>query len=173
MVSYRSTEKRRKDRMNEKARIAVWLSCIAAVACMVFPQGAVAQYRDARSCSQVHATVIRLADRLSEARHVEDATRKYSSTYGAAVGRWVWLARDVGWPWSQMGTLMFVVHRESRGDPEAANPYSSASGLLQFLSFWYAGDNAYGWSFNPESPRQSLAYGLKLWRRSGWSPWGF
>jgi hypothetical protein len=64
-----------------------------------------------------------------------------------------------------MGTLCLVIDRESGGDPSAANPASSASGLLQLMSVHWAG------KFSPFVARPNLAYGLKLWRGSGWSPW--
>lgn len=60
---------------------------------------------------------------------------------------------------------MYVIERESGGDPHAANPASSASGLLQLMSIHWAGRG------DPFDPRFNLSYGLRLWRGSGWSPW--
>ena len=124
------------------------------------------------SVSEAHARVrdaeralARAQARVREARHVESATRTYSAMYGSGVGRWVRLARRVGWPWGQMGTLCLVIDRESGGDPRATNPASSASGLLQFLSGWWAG------RFDPFDPRQSLRHGWYAVRDGGWSPW--
>jgi soluble lytic murein transglycosylase-like protein len=59
---------------------------------------------------------------------------------------------------------MFVIDRESGGDPHAQNP-SSASGLLQLMSIHWAH------RFDPTNPYKNLEYGLKLWRRSSWAPW--
>jgi hypothetical protein len=122
--------------------------------------------REARShVHNAERVLERAKTRLREARHVADATRTYSALYGTSVGRWVHLARRVGWPWSQMGTLLRVVDRESGGNPYAKNPVSTASGLLQFLSGWWAG------KWNPFDPRQSLRHGWYAVRDGGWSPW--
>ena len=128
-------------------------------------------YKDARSPLQMHRQTQRIARELSETRHVERSTREYSTRYGASVGRWVWLARDVGWPWKDIPMLMYVINRESGGHPTAKNPTSTASGLLQFLAFWWDGSSSYGWHFNPFNARQNLYYGYKLHLKSGWSPW--
>jgi hypothetical protein len=60
---------------------------------------------------------------------------------------------------------MYVIDRESGGDPLAKNPASSASGLTQLMSIHWAG------RFSPFDPRANLAYALRLYRGSGWSPW--
>ena len=64
-----------------------------------------------------------------------------------------------------MPTLMYVIDRESGGDPRAKNPASTASGLLQFLSGWWAG------KWDPFDARQNLAHGYHAWREVGFSPW--
>ena len=109
--------------------------------------------------------------RLSEARYVESATTTYTAEYGGGVGRWVWLARDVGWCKGDIPVLMCVISRESGGNPRAQNPTSTASGLLQFLAFHFDGSGDYGWRFDPFNPRQSLYYGLQLFKKQGWAPW--
>ena len=70
---------------------------------------------------------------LRDAQRVLTATRHYESAYGINVARWVWLADDVGWPYSTWPTLMMVVERESGGSPKALNASSGAAGLLQFM----------------------------------------
>lgn len=60
---------------------------------------------------------------------------------------------------------MLVIHRESGGNPNAKNPVSTASGLMQFLSGWWAG------KWDPFDPRQNLSHGWKAVRDGGWSPW--
>lgn len=126
------------------------------------------------SCTarEAHAAVraaeralVRAQHRLDEARHVERATRAYSCSYGTAVGRWVRLARRTGWPWPALPDLMFVIKRESGGDPRAANPTSSASGLLQLMAVHWSG------RFDPFVARLNLAYGAKLWRGSRFAAW--
>jgi soluble lytic murein transglycosylase-like protein len=59
---------------------------------------------------------------------------------------------------------MYVIDRESGGDPNAQNP-SSASGLLQLMSIHWSG------RFDPFKPKANLSYGYKLYRGSGWAPW--
>ena len=126
-------------------------------------------YRDARGVRQVHTIATRLSNQLSEARHVERATKLYSAKYGKDVGRWVWLARDTGWSWGEMPTLMYIIHRESRGDPRAKNPSSTASGLLQFLAFHWDGSGK--WRFDPYNPRAALTFGHKLYLLTNGAAW--
>lgn len=118
--------------------------------------------RDVRQARRAHARAER---RLAEAKRVLAATRTYSAAYGANVGRWTRLARRVGWQWGCFPTLMLVIDRESGGDPHAANPTSSARGLVQLMGIHWEG------RFDPFDPRANLSYGLKLYRGSGWSPW--
>jgi hypothetical protein len=54
-----------------------------------------------------------------------------------------------------------VVYRESRWNPGAANPSSSARGLAQFLSIWYNGR----WHFDPLNPILSLRIMVYVWNR--------
>jgi len=118
-----------------------------------------------RSVHAAHRAYVRAASRYREAQRVLRATRAAASLYGSGVARWVRLARGTGWPWGQMPTLMMIIDRESGGSPNAKNPTSTASGLLQLMSIHWAG------KFNPFAPRLNLSYGCKLWRGSGWQPW--
>lgn len=64
-----------------------------------------------------------------------------------------------------------VVFRESRWNPRAANPSSSARGLPQFLSSWYNGR----WHFDPHAPILSLRVMVYVWNRpslGGSANWG-
>lgn len=64
-----------------------------------------------------------------------------------------------------------VVFRESRWNPRADNPYSSAAGLPQFLSSWYNGR----WHFDPYAPILSLRVMVYVWNRpslGGPANWG-
>ena len=54
---------------------------------------------------------------------------------------------------------------ESRHNPRAANPTSSARGLFQHLAMHWRG------KFDPFDPEASIEHGFRLWRRSGWGPW--
>ena len=110
--------------------------------------------------------------RLREARATLDATRTYSRAYGVVVGRWTWLARDVGWPRDTLGTLMFVIDRESGGYPGIMNSQGSgAAGLLQLMPGWYTGQ----WGLpagDPRDPRYNLHSGYLMWKTERWRPWG-
>jgi hypothetical protein len=149
-----------------------WVLVLGVVVCLVWllatPQ---ASARTACTVKVASRDVTRLENRLSEARYVESTTRVFSDRYGGSVGRWVWLARDVGWPKTCIPQLMYIITRESGGNPSAKNPTSTASGLLQFLAFHWNGTGDYGWLFNPFDPRDNLRYGLKLYQKQGWTPW--
>jgi hypothetical protein len=141
---------------------------------VVFAAGPVPAMAADGACSvrQAHAAthsaeraLARAKARLREARHVESSTRTYGLRYGNGVGRWTRLARRTGWQWAQLPTLMFVISRESGGDPCAKNPSSTASGLLQLLAFHWSG------KFNPFIPSLNLKCGLRLYKESGWLPW--
>jgi len=104
--------------------------------------------------------------RLREARRILRETKRYSSLYGPAVGRWVRLARREGFGYDQLPTAMLVINRESRGDPRAKNPTSTASGLFQFLSSWWLG------RWDPFDPVKSMHHAEKAVDKVGWAPWG-
>lgn len=130
------------------------------------PNGAFSA-RDARAdVRAAERNLERAETRLREARHVERDTRAASDRYGHDVGRWVRLARHVGWPWGQIPMLMYVIHRESGGNPAAKNPASTASGLLQFLSSWWYG------KWNPFNAAENLHHGFHAWLNVRWQPWG-
>lgn len=127
---------------------------------------------EARSVAQARERVTvthraRLAAerREARARYVYRATVAHTASYGPRVGRWVWLARSVGWPKAQLPTLMYVIARESGGDVWATNPATCCAGLTQIHPCWGLGAAAY-------DPRVNLAFALKLWRGGGWAHWG-
>lgn len=150
-------------------RIALYLVALVIVAVLIVVAGdelaSATTYGSACSVSEAHARVHRAEARLAEARRVLSATRGYNALYGAGVARWVWLSRQVGWPWAQVPTLMMVVSRESGGNPAAKNPCSTASGLLQFLQDWWYG------KWDPFNPRSNLRAGYRAWTKVGWQPW--
>ena len=130
------------------------------------PAGSCSVTQAKRDVAAAKRAVARAEARLREARHVLSSTRQYVSEYGSGVGRWTRLARRVGWPWPQFPTLMYVINRESGGNPAVYNYQGSGcAGLLQLAPVHYQG------RFDPTRPRANLSYGLKLWRGSGWQPW--
>ena len=144
------------------ARISILVLVAGGLLLLVTP--ALARVEGATSIRQAHRTTRHAYKTYREALRVEQGTRLYTGRYGANVGRWTRLARRVGWPWGCLPNLMYIIDRESGGSPTARNP-SSASGLLQLMSIHWAG------KFDPFNPRKNLAYGLKLYRSSGWQPW--
>jgi hypothetical protein len=119
--------------------------------------------------------LVRAEKRYREASHVARATRYYSThdysdfawrhVEPVPVGRWVRLARRVGWPWPCIDQLMHIIARESSGYPGVVNPSSGCTGLLQILPSNVS---------QPErlsDPKYNLRSGLKLYRAAGWSPW--
>ena len=141
------------------------LAAGAPAAAQATEPGACSVTKAHRAVHAAHRAYVRAASRYREAQRVLSATRAAASLYGAGVARWVRLARGTGWPWGQIPQLMFVIARESGGDPNAKNPTSTASGLLQFLSGWFAG------RWNPFNPRVNLSHGYRAWREVGWAPW--
>lgn len=87
---------------------------------------------------------------------------------GSGALRWKPLALLVGWPSSQIPTLIKVIWRESNGQPRCFTPPYGAAGLMQFLPQWFRGV-WWKYKFNPYDPEQNLKYGLKLWQRQGGS----
>ena len=147
--------------------LAATLACWGALAA---PAPAAAGYACSaeqayKDYSAARTARIRAERRESEARYVLSKTRYYSSVYGSPVGRWVRLARRVGWPRYEIPVLMRVMYGESRGYPTATN--GQYKGLMQHGSYWYADY----WSFDPYNPQQSLLYALKLKNLSGWEQW--
>jgi len=64
------------------------------------------------------------------------------------------------------------MYRESRCDPSADNPNSSASGLLQLLSSLHCGwlSRELG-PCNLYDPEYNIQAAALLWQRSGYSAW--
>ncbi len=125
-------------------------------------RGVTATRDQLRAAHRAHMAAER---REAEAAFVYRATCNATAAYGSPVGRWVWLSRQVGWPRSQVPALMYVINRESRGDPGVVNPSSGCAGLLQLHPLHGLGETAL-------DPRTNLSFGLRLWRSNGWTPWG-
>jgi len=81
---------------------------------------------------------------------------------GSGAARWMPLAKHVGWPAATLPTLRAVIHRESRGIPTATNGIHR--GLLQIRQ-------DHSPSTNLLSAPANLVIGLRMYRRSGWTPW--
>ena len=70
----------------------------------------------------------------------------------------------VGWALRVMGC-------ESGGNPNAANPRSSARGLFQFLSGWYTGAWGGTGAFDPYDPEANVRAAAWLFYNGGPSHW--
>ena len=75
----------------------------------------------------------------------------------------------VSYSWIDSQAL-WIASRESGCDPNAKNPYSSASGIFQLVSGWWAG------KFNPFDPVANIAAAYSIWVNEGndfcpaWNP---
>lgn len=118
---------------------------------------------EARKLAMERAAAARRA-RRHEA-YVRGWARRWARLYGHNVGRWADDAIAVGWPECSLAMLGRVIWRESRGDPRAINRWSGCAGLLQIHP-------CHGLGAKALNPRENLKFGLRLWRSSGWRPWG-
>jgi hypothetical protein len=39
------------------------------------------------------------------------------------------------------------------------------------MPFWWDGNNAYGWRFDPFDPRLNAKHAYLIWKADGWFPW--
>jgi peptidoglycan hydrolase CwlO-like protein len=63
-----------------------------------------------------------------------------------------------------------IADHESHDNPNARNG-SGASGLFQLMPFWWDGNNAFGWKFDPYDARANAQHAYLIWKRDGWNPW--
>jgi len=73
-------------------------------------------------------------------------------------------------PPEQIGQGCRVMMCESRGNPLADNPRSSASGLFQALDSTWAGWGGYQRALHAP-PGVQVEHAAALWRSRGWQPW--
>jgi len=136
------------------------------------PTGSCSVATAKRDVAHAKRDLVRAERRLVEARHVLSATRAAGLKYGNGVGRWVRLARQVGWPWATIPDLTKCISGESGGDPTNSNgvcrsllqihechasAFKAVTGLPYFNGVYV--------------PRANLKFGLHLWRAEGWGPW--
>lgn len=74
----------------------------------------------------------------------------------------------VSYDWNDAEALM-IAGRESGCDPTQKNPISSASGVFQLTAFWWDGENAYGWVFDPFDAAANVAHAYLMWSADGGS----
>lgn len=78
-------------------------------------------------------------------------------------------AIDRHWPASSRAWARSIVWRESRNNPRAQNPSSSAAGCFQLLSM-HAHRIPGGWAARYDADANTLG-ALNLYREAGTSPW--
>lgn len=114
---------------------------------------------------RVAAAAVLALSVLAVPNAVQAAPVRWSGPCHAAV--------DSYWPAHLRATAHYIVNRESRGTPTAANPRSSARGcfqmLLRFSAPFYrrVGCSNALWRSATCNVRAALA----LYRVAGWSPW--
>ena len=93
--------------------------------------------------------------------------------------RWLPLARWVGWPADQLGTLVYIMAKrggtgESGGCPGAFNDVIDCTGLMQMWPGHVTHRLHLSWSAAIrwlKVPENNLRAALRLWKQEGWSPW--
>lgn len=100
--------------------------------------------------------------------------------------QWEDLARQVGWPDSEVKKLSYVTFRESSCRPTAHNTsdptWAGSRGLMQINGYWCIPNkyNPNGWLQQQGvlshcddlfDPAINLKAALLIWKRSGWGPW--
>ncbi len=98
-----------------------------------------------------------------------------SPTWSGNVESWRGLV-SLHFPASEVDRALCVIEHESRGNPNALNPRSSAAGLFQFLRSTWNGvpTSISGGSYDSGAvyvPELNVAAAAWLWGRSGWRPW--
>jgi len=68
-------------------------------------------------------------------------------------------------PPNAVDQMLWVIQHESSGNPSAVNSSSGAAGLAQILPAAHGSGN---WT----DPETNIAYAAKLYKQSGWKPWG-
>ena len=98
--------------------------------------------------------------RRQEATKAAESVPEPSTTYSGDMG-WADELRAVGFPESVIPTMLYIIQRESGGDPSAMNA-SGACGLLQI----------YPYQEGCLDPMTNLQMGYAKYQASGLSPWG-
>lgn len=82
--------------------------------------------------------------------------------------RWEGLAYAY-WPEEEIATVLRIIECESNGDPQAVNPRSGASGLMQVMPFW-----ADHFGYEREDlldPSLNMEMAVLVWQEQGWEAW--
>jgi hypothetical protein len=105
------------------------------------------------AAEQARQEAARAAAERQRASRAATATR--TATRAPAYGPWADLINQYPWPTDTASRVMMC---ESRGDANAYNPRSGATGLFQILN-------------GPFDPAQNVALAFQMWQSRGWQPW--
>jgi len=92
------------------------------------------------------------------------STANTSTTSYPSGGGWADELRAVGFPESAIPHMLYIIQRESGGNPNAVNPTSGACGLTQLYPC-YGGS---AWL----DPMTNLRLAFQKYQASGFAPWG-
>jgi len=104
--------------------------------------------------------------------YVDPPVARVRQTYGEGVEQWRGLV-TIYFPAEWVEWALTIMHCESRGNPNAKSPISTASGLFQHLaSYWQDRSGRAGWAgadiFNPEANIAVAAWLLDIGGPSHW-----
>lgn len=105
---------------------------------------------------------------LTEAEYQATLPKSPPTPVSVSVGVEQWRPM-VDFYWGKHGKtdlMLAVMDCESGGDPNAKNPYSTASGLYQILDFWHK-----KWAGNYFDPWVNAATAYQIWLSQGIGAW--
>lgn len=97
----------------------------------------------------------RAAQRASRSERAAPAPAPAPVRRAPSYGPWADLINQYPWP---ADTAYRIMMCESRGDANAYNPRSGATGLFQILN-------------GPFDPHENVALAFRMWQSRGWQPW--
>lgn len=110
-------------------------------------------------------TIAKPAPTTTSTSSATSTTSSSSSTsYTSSGSGWADELRAVGFPESAIPHMLFIIDRESGGNPNAVNPSSGACGLVQLWPC--TGGSAW------LDPMTNLRLGYQKYQAAGFAPWG-
>lgn len=110
------------------------------------------------------------AEPADVAREIESQVEVVAFEHVAdPVDRWRPLL-EILFPAEEVDTALCIIRHESRGDPDADNPRSSATGLFQILAGHW-GDHYGVTETQLRDPYLNVFLARDIWEQSGWLAW--
>jgi hypothetical protein len=119
--------------------------------------------REAHGCDWPRANCVFVQPQARSVTPPSDQTHSYDVEQWRPLVESYFQPADVPW-------AMRVMACESRGDPYAKNPRSTASGLFQMVRYWWSGASAYP-AFDPFNPEANIRAAAWLFYEEGASQW--